>query len=209
MTDSSNILSRIIQKLDNRAAGLLDDQGYRENAVLLPLLKDGDEVSLLLEVRSKNLKGQPGEICFPGGQLEAGDADLEKTAVRETTEELGIPPESIEVLGPLDVLWTPFQVKIHPFVAVIAENTILRPNKLEVEEVFSVPLKFFLSHPPQIKEVDVRLLPPEDFPFHLVPKGRDYPWGRGKYPVYFYQYKDYIIWGITARILRNFIMHIE
>lgn len=204
MHDKNNI-SDIIDKLQIKKPDILTDYQYNQYAVLLPLIMHKNELSVLFEVRSKHLKGQPGEICFPGGQMETIDISPEATAVRETSEEMGISKEDIKILGPLDVLWTPYQYKIHLFTAQIKENTLIKPLASEVEEVFYVPLDFLLNTTPITSEVHVKMKPDKTFPYHLIPGGQDYPWRSGKYPVYFYSYEQYVIWGITARILHHFL----
>jgi len=198
-------IETIAKALQRRKPGLLNDLGCSEYAVLLPLLKREEELSLLFEVRSQNLKGQPGEVCFPGGQKEPGDKTPRDTALREAAEELGIKKASIKTLGALDVLWTHHQLKIHPYVAVIGDEIELHPDPAEVEEVFYVPLIRLLEMQPLVKKVRLRMDLGTDFPYHLVPGGKDYPWRTGEYPVYFYEYEKYVIWGLTARILHHFL----
>jgi len=78
-------------------------------------------------------------------------------------------------------------------------------NKDEVAEIFIVPLKFFMETEPEAYTNTVRLMPPEDFPFDQVPGGRNYHWRDGHKKVYFYYYKDWIIWGLTAYVLRGVV----
>ncbi|MCR4441534.1 MAG: CoA pyrophosphatase [Peptococcaceae bacterium] len=198
-------IENVINALRLRKPGVLDDQGYSEYAVLLPLMMYRGELSLLFEVRSQSLKGQPGEICFPGGQKEPGDKSPRDTAIREASEELGIKKTSIKTAGALDVLWTHHQLKIHPYAAFIDKDAVLRPDPAEVEEIFFVPLESLLKMQPLVKMVRVRMELDADFPYHLVPGGKNYPWRTGEYPVYFYEYEKYIIWGLTARILHHFL----
>lgn len=205
------MMKSIKNKLNNRKIGILDSKSFVQHAVLLPLIMRQNESSLLsepyllFEVRSCHLKNQPGEICFPGGRIEKADTCPLDAALRETAEELGISEKSIEILGTLDVLYTPHQLQVHPFVGIINSDIALSPNKSEVEKVFFVPLSFFLNNRPFSADVTVKMEPKDNFPYHLIPQGKDYKWRQGKYPVYFYQYNEYIIWGITARILKHFI----
>jgi len=204
MKEGHKVLN-IRSKLENRTRDFIRDQVITEYAVLLPLVKKQGELYLLFELRSQNLRGQPGEICFPGGSTEHEDMDPSDTAVRETCEELRIKRADIEVLGPLDILLTAYQVKIFPYVGSIAENVAINPDPREVEEVFYIPLDYFLTTKPFITQVKVNMQPEPDFPFQLIPNGKEYDWKQGRYPVYFYNYGNYSIWGITARILYNFI----
>ena len=195
----------IKEKLRRRTAGILLDQDFREHAVLLPLVRHENKVSLLFEVRSLQLKDQPGEICFPGGHIEPQDSTPQHTAVRETVEELGVQSSSLDILGPLDILVTHHQLKIYPFVAMIQGEPALTPDQREVDHVFYVPLDFLLAARVSISQVRMKMQPEPGFPFHLIPGGTNYAWREGQYPVYFYHYQDYIIWGMTARILHHFL----
>lgn len=203
--DNIKQISDIINKLQVKKPQILTNYQYSQYAVLLPLVMKNDALSVLFEVRAKNLRGQPGEICFPGGQMEPSDTSPEEAAIRETTEEIGIAKDSIELLGPLDVFWTPYQYKIHLFAAQIKEHSVPKPLVSEVDEIFYVPLDFLLNTTPLTSDVHVKMKPDKAFPYHLVPGGEDYPWKSGKYPVYFYTYEKYVIWGITARILHHFL----
>jgi len=200
---------RIKQLLQHRPVGILDDLDSVKSAVMLPLIEHQGKLSLLFEVRSYQLKGQPGEICFPGGHMEKQDASPQDAAVRETSEELGIRPEDIEVLGGLDVLVTPFRLFLYPYVGCIRNNVPLNPPKEEVAEIFFVPLDYLCQTKPTISYTKVEMSPVRDFPTHLLPNGKDYNWRSGRYPVYFYTYDQYIIWGLTARILHHFLKVIK
>jgi len=191
--------------LEKRQSGILDDLKGTKSAVMLPLVEHEGKLSVLFEVRSYQLKGQPGEICFPGGHMEAQDATPLAAAVRETVEELGLSPKDITVLGDLDVLVTPFRVMLYPYVGYIKDGTVLMPQQDEVAEVFFVPLDYLCQAEPTVSYTNVSMAPAPDFPTHLLPNGKDYNWRGGNYPVYFYTYENYIIWGLTARILHHFL----
>lgn len=188
-----------------RQAQILDQHKNHRSAVLLPIVDYQGEECLLFEVRSRNLTAQPGEICFPGGGIEPEDQSPQETAIRETCEELSLSKADIEIIGPLDILVTPFQFIINPFVARLTDYQKIIPNENEVESVFYVPIDFFLNNPPQTYLTKVTIAPQPDFPTHLLPNGKTYNWRAGSYPVHFYQYQEYIIWGITARIVNNFV----
>lgn len=178
---------------------------YKEFSVLVPLITVKNELHLLFEVRSENLKTQPREICFPGGKIEPNEIPLE-CAVRETCEELNISSKNITVLGPLDYLVLPYNLILHPFMGVL--NTKLESieySRDEVANIFSVPLDFFIENPPLSYFIEIQTQTGEDFPYHLVENGEDYNWRTGKYPVYFYTFKDHVIWGMTARIIKNLV----
>ena len=101
----------------------------------------------LFEVRSANLIVQPGEICFPGGGIESEDKNPQEAAIRETCEELGIKKENIDLIGPLDILVTPFESIISPFVARIHRYQDIRINTEEVESFFLVPVPVLFRKP--------------------------------------------------------------
>lgn len=191
--------------LSLRPAGVDKLDRLWDAAVLLPLVPSPEGISLLFEVRSKQLKRQPGEICFPGGKAECTDYNLRQTVVRECCEELGLVPADIKVLGELDALVTHAGPIIHPFVGLIQEPGKLSFGPSEVEEVFTVPLAFFLGSQPLTASVELADRPGPDFPFSLVPE-RQTSWRRRKdYRVYFYPYRRWVIWGMTARILYSFL----
>ncbi len=180
------------------------DGKYETFGVMVPLIETADSCHVLLEIRASTLKKQPGEISLPGGRKEEGETPL-GAAVREISEELNIPEAAVSVLGPLDYLVTPFNYIIYPFVGVIGQAYVgdIKRAPGEVDELFEVPLNFFLRTRPRIYQVKTKLEVPRGFPFELIPNGRNYNWSSGTYPVYFYSYNDHIIWGITARILKN------
>lgn len=194
-----------LDKFKDRRASLLGLSSSKLSAVLLPIVYKEGKPFILFEKRSLGLQHQPGEICFPGGKIEESDKNPKETAFRETCEEIGVLPKDIDYIGALDVLFSPFDVVIYPYVGVIKKN-IFSIDQDEVQEIFSVPLDFFLENEPEIYYLKTTVIfENEDFPFHLIPKGRNYPWRFGQHPVLFYRYKDRIIWGMTARILNNFI----
>ncbi|MFC4766793.1 NUDIX hydrolase [Effusibacillus consociatus] len=198
------MLNSIIQSLKNRNASIMGQENLFKSSVLVPLVEHNGELCILFEERAHHLKRQPGEICFPGGRIDPTDEDELAAAIRETREELGLGNSSIEPLGSLDYIVTPFQI-VHPFVGRIADFAKIRPNPDEVASVFCVPLAYLRKATPGLHYVDLKVIPPEDFPFDQIPNGRNYKWRTGKIPEYFYYYEDRIIWGLTARILHHFL----
>lgn len=182
-------------------------QGHRDMfkcSVLVPLVEKDGKTHVLFEVRSKNLSVQPCEISFPGGGYEDTDESFEETAIRETCEELGLHREDVELFSPMDVFITPFDMIIHPFVGAINYENI-NINRDEVDHVFLVPLDYLLTAEPQMYNANLDVSVPDDFPYHLIPQGRDYKFKKARYVLYFYRYEGYIIWGITAKILKDFL----
>lgn len=195
-----------ILNLKNRNPDISDSENYMKSSVLIPIIISNDSLSLLFEIRSENLKKQPNEICFPGGKIEEGEDGL-TAAIRETTEELSLAAEKIDIIGVSNTLVTPFNSIIYTNIGILRDYRGTFNN--EVREIFTVPLTFLMTHKPLCHYINVNMHPKEDFPFHLIQNGKDYSWGKGKYPVYFYIYENKIIWGITARIIYDFISLIK
>ena len=114
-------------------------------AVLVPIIDRLDAPTLLLTVRASHLRRHAGQISFPGGRLEARDADIAATAVRETEEEIGIAGAAIEPIGFLADHVVQTGYRITPVVALLAPGLTLQPNGTEVAEVFELPLAFVLT----------------------------------------------------------------
>ena len=179
---------------------------YREkgsSAVLAPIVLMEDEACILFEKRAEDLKHQPGEICFPGGRIEAGES-ARAAAVREACEELIIDPSQIELLTPLDVQSGPSGAPLWPFVAMIYDYDGSYSSK-EVDHTFAVPIAWFMEHPPKTVAIDYVRDLPEEFPYELIPGGKDYRWRGRPFEMYFYEHPHAIIWGITARIVNRLI----
>ena len=196
---------KILASLTSRRPSILGLEEFRKYAVLVPLVENDDGLHVLFEVRSNQLRRQPGEICFPGGKMDKQDKTNQYTAIRETTEELGIVSTQIKDVYPLDYLVTAFSMVVYPHVGFIEDYQTIKPNPDEVDEVFTVPLSFFLDNGPVIHRVHLHIEPEKNFPFELIIGGENYEWGRGVLDEYFYQYEDKVIWGLTARILAHFI----
>ncbi|MFZ5631267.1 MAG: NUDIX hydrolase [Bacillota bacterium] len=199
-------MQQVYNRLAGRQPSIVDESAHLISAVLLPLVEKDGKCHILFEVRSRNLDRQPGEICFPGGRVESSEhPDPLAAALRETAEELGIPGRDIEPIGPLDILVTPFSAMVYPYVGKIS-TTEINPNPREVEEVFLVPVEFFLSVPPYVTCVEVATRYRPDFPLHKVPPVYKEGWqARASYPMYYYEYGKYFIWGMTGKILYNFL----
>lgn len=198
------------ESLKNRHPGVIGEENFYKTAVLVPLVhNEAGELCVLLEKRALTLRRQAGEICFPGGMIDAEDANPREAALRECCEELGLARADIEYLFPLDLLITPFNLKLHPYVGYIAELRKVMPSPAEVDSILLPPVQWLLAHPPLEKFVPVNMQPGEDYPYHLIPGGRDYPWFAGQYPHLFFEWEGEIIWGLTARILNHFLQLIK
>jgi len=164
-----------------------------EAAVLLGLVPRGTGLQVVLTRRNDGLRNHAGQVSFPGGRIEADDADAVAAAVRETVEEIGVHADQIVPLGYLDPLLTVTGFRVLPVVAVIAEDYVAIPDPSEVAAVFEVSLQFLLS-PGSLQSVELgfggRLRRVHEFrPYRHAPDQR--------------------IWGATASMLLNFRDRLE
>lgn len=154
----------------------------RPAGVLAPIIETDRGLNLLLTKRSAVLKHHPGQIAFPGGKQEESDADAIAAALREAHEEIGLPPDCVEVLGTLPPHETVTSFNITPVIGFVTKPFTIIADPGEVDEVFAVPLDHVLN--------------PDNY---LVQSRR---W-RGQMRHYFVvPYGPYYIWGATARMLR-------
>jgi 8-oxo-dGTP pyrophosphatase MutT (NUDIX family) len=165
--------------------GALGDSGGQPTpaAVLVGLLERSGGPALLLTQRTDHLRDHAGQICFPGGRIEAGDAGPTAAALREAEEEIGLDPGRVGVLGELPTYRTITGFRIHPVVGWVSPPFTPRPDPHEVAEVFEVPLHFVLD--------------PEN---HRRQSYRRGALTRGYYVL---PYQGRFIWGATAGILVN------
>lgn len=157
----------------------------RPAAVLIPFYEKEEEPHVLLTKRTQTLPHHKGQVCFPGGSQKDGES-FQLTALRETYEELRIPPEQVEILGQLE----PIQTRnsgflVTPVVGVLWKFPDVQPNPFEVEEVLSVPWSF-LTHPLHLRE-------------QRVESSGSTLW------VPAYTYKTHVIWGLTVQIIQQLI----
>ncbi len=122
-----------------------DPEGRVAAAVLVPLIAREDGTTVLLTRRSQRLRDHAGQISFPGGRIEGCDADAACCALREAEEEVGIARDRVRILGRLPAYDTATGFRIHPFVGWVEPPPRLRPDPVEVEEIFEVPLAFVLD----------------------------------------------------------------
>lgn len=183
---------------------------HRSFAVLLPLIKMGDEWQVLYEIRSKNVS-QPGESSFPGGAIEPGECPSD-AAIRETMEELRLERDNIDILGELDFIVNDAMI-IYCFVGVIKgvrpEDIVV--NQDEVQEIFTLPLSWLCCHPPSYYSIGMHADYDDNFPVFRLPAGRSYKWSRRKHVVGFYDIPDsgYNLWGFTAKMTDRFVRFLK
>lgn len=171
-------------------------------AVLVSMVRKEGELCFLLEVRSRFVT-QPGEICFPGGHREPGETP-EQTAVRETTEELGIPASAIRILGELEEEAMSTGRRVQAVVGLIDESALdgIVLSRQEVDEIFFLPALWLHTHTPAC--YDLAECADEELPAKLLQYLEAYRstfrrTGRTLY----WEYEGHGIWGLTARILQR------
>jgi len=194
----------ILEKMKNRTPSILGQEKSRRFAILLPLIQTENGIEVLFEVRAYHMRSQPGDVCFPGGKIDSSDENARASAIRETTEELGIEAENIQNVLPLDYIVSDYGSTIFPFVGELTNIDDMQLNEAEVAEVFTVPLTYFLETEPDIYYVRFEAVPEKDFPFELIQGGKNYDWRPRELKEYFYEYEGKVIWGLTARMIHHF-----
>ncbi len=202
--------------------GIYGREEYLNSAVLVPFVLLDDEYHLLFQKRAPGIS-QGNEICFPGGHHdEKYDGSFQDTAVRETIEELGLDSSLITIIGRLDMLVTPRGVIVEPFVGLLDINSLkeLQPDSSEVEEVFTLPVSWFIENKPEIyyNRVQVQssytdkegreqiLLPVDELGLPSFYRGTRGGW---EYKVVVYKTGQHIIWGLTASVVFSMMKIIE
>lgn len=158
-------------------------------AVLVPIVSRHNGLHLLFTQRAAHMRHHPGQISFPGGRVEPDDESLAAAALRETHEEIGLPPEEVLPLGWLPSLHTISNYSIHPLVGFINPNIQLTLSPDEVAASFEVPLSHFTN-----RTNHTTMRPSRN--------------GRSQ-TVHFMPYEDKLIWGATASILDKLVRHLE
>jgi len=151
---------------------------HRPAAVLVPLVLHGPEaggITLLLTQRADHLHHHPGQISFPGGGMEAGDVSPQATALRETEEEIGLDPATVEIIGRLPDYFTGTGFRVTPVVGLLRPPLALRLDSFEVAEAFEVPLAHFLD-PARHRRHSIEVAG-QTRHFHAMPYGERFVWG--------------------------------
>jgi 8-oxo-dGTP pyrophosphatase MutT (NUDIX family) len=152
-------------------------------AVLCGLRESKGRLHVVLTQRAAHLKQHAGQVAFPGGKIDAGDASAEAAALREADEEIGLRPSAVTVLGALDPYLTSTGYTVTPYVGLIDPRWELRPDPGEVDEIFEPPLDFLMN------------------PANRQRHHHD----RNGYRRYYYAmpWNGFYIWGATAGMLKG------
>lgn len=148
-------------------------------SVLVPIVAHPEGLTVLFTQRTAHLKAHSGQVSFPGGRAEPGDASPEFTALRESQEEIGLRPERVEILARLPDYITRTGYQVTPVVGLLTPPLELVPDPREVEEIFEVPLAFLLdprNHRRQTRELNGRTVGFYEMPY-MSNEGERYIWG--------------------------------
>jgi 8-oxo-dGTP pyrophosphatase MutT (NUDIX family) len=182
--------NRIAEILASREWRTIGDQNLAPSAVLLLLFEKEGECHVLLTRRSDKVAFHKGEISFPGGTIDPDDSDLLQTALREGAEEIGLNASDVRILGRLDdILTVTTGFIITPYVGAIHYPYEFEINSDEISELIFLPLQFLAKE--------------------CLVKDSEVTWEGEKLKTYHFYFQDYIIWGATARILKQFLDLIE
>jgi len=167
----------------NKGVQLPPDRVLRPAGVLVAVQETDTGLQMILTKRSSALKHHPGQVAFPGGKVDADDADVVAAALREADEEIGLKPDNVEVVGTLPEHETITQFAVTPVLARVKQAFVPRGEPGEVEEIFNVPL----AHLADISRYGIQSR-------HWRGVERHY---------YTVPYGPYYIWGATARMLHG------
>ncbi len=177
---------KIREILGGRKKKVIRESELTPSAVLLPLFWKEGKIHLLFTRRTEGVKNHKGQISFPGGTQDEGDENLRATALRESFEEVGIKSEDVKILGELDDITTITNYCISPFVGIIPYPYEFVVNQAEIAELIEVPVSALLE-PKVFKQENT-----------YIHQGRPYP-------VYYFSYGNTVIWGATAKIVKQFL----
>ncbi|MFC1989671.1 NUDIX hydrolase [Chloroflexota bacterium] len=174
------------QALSQRPKSRIVDAGRVPSAVLIPIYRKQGEYYILFTKRTEIVKDHKGQISFPGGAYENYDDTLLDTALRETTEEIGLPAEKVKLLGELDDFPTSTSnYIISPFVGAIQWPYPLKIDPIEVDEIIEIPISALLDK--DCVSLETEIIDGQEA------------------TAYFYNYQGNVVWGATARILTQLL----
>ena len=187
MSYEKDVTDAIREILSSREPVVIPDPigAYRHASVLIPITVERDCCYVILTKRTDTVEHHKGQISFPGGRVDDGDGSLEVTALREAEEEIGLQRNDVEILGRIDdALTIVSNFIIHAFVGMIPPYYPFRLSEAEVERVLKVPLDLFFTEMQDNYSFDFQGL---------------------RYRTPALVYGDDVIWGATARIMKNFV----
>lgn len=181
-----NYFEVIASKIKSYRPTYLPDDGSQRGAVLIPIYQKNDDYYIIFTKRTEELSTHKGQISFPGGKIEEQDKTLVDCAIRETEEEIGIPPEKIAVLGELDqIKTTGSNILLSAYVSLVDYPFKIKINEKEVESIITVPLREIIDENKWKKEM-------------IENNGQ-------KCSYWIYPVNEEIIWGATAFLVRQLI----
>jgi 8-oxo-dGTP pyrophosphatase MutT (NUDIX family) len=179
-------LGQLRSKISSRERRCATLPGFRPASVLVPLVPRGDLLHITFMQRTEDGRTHSGQIAFPGGAREPTDADEIATALREAQEEVNIDPASVTPLGLLHDNASISHYLVTPVVGCVAEPPDYAPDPAETADIFEVPLPFLLNPANERRVQDVEF-------------------GGKQYALYEYNWQERLIWGLTGRILHDFL----
>ena len=176
---------QIASQLDSRAPQTLAGRHSGRAAVLMPIWKQKKDLYFILTQRTETVETHKGQISFPGGMQKSEEEPLVQTALRETQEEIGLSESRIQILGQFDDYLSSTDLIVTPFIGWISAPLELSPNPEEAQNILEVPLSLFCNPHLSWTETQTRM--------------------RRDVVIYHYDFQGRDIWGLTARIIRDFL----
>ncbi|MDX1799810.1 MAG: CoA pyrophosphatase [Marinobacter sp.] len=158
---------------------------YPEAGILVPVTNSPGQPEIVFTLRSANLSTHRGQVAFPGGKRDPDDHSLAATALRETHEEIGLPPEHVHIVAPLSQVMSRYGILVTPYVGVVPSDYPMQANPAEIESIFQVPIEYFLED--RRERTDALSFLNQTF---YVPC---------------YRWQRYQIWGLSAVVLVDFL----
>jgi len=171
-----------------------DPQLLRNAAVLILLVRENNDWSVILTARTEFVEDHKGQVAFPGGACEQQDGSPETTALREAAEEIGLPAGLARILGRMAEYQTISHYRITPVVAVVDWPFPLKLQRSEVRRAFTIPLEFLARSGNHAERI------PEGAQSGTEIRGQNVPL------VYFEPWEGEVLWGISARIMLDFLI---
>lgn len=173
--DKESLRQRIAMASQADGGVKMKDQRLVPAAVLIPMVEREEDINIILTRRTDTLRSHPGQISFPGGRIEPEDLSIEAAALRESQEEIGLPPGQVEVIGRLGRWRMTSGFIVYPVIGLIEPPVALTPDPGEVAEIFEVPLSFLLD--PANHKQHVMVYEGQRHDLVAMPYGPHYIWG--------------------------------